>query len=203
MTFPLLKTIQFQPRLDMCVSTCLKIICDNQFSQIRISIKQFNLWCKYEGKFGGGVPLDKLREYLTPKLTDMKIDYNEKENINIDFLYKLREEGIYPLVVFHLRDYNKWKKNTKIEVFSDDEPNYHVLIVVDIDKEKQTLKVFDPLYDKYRKRKQEEPDNEGNYDEISYQNFYNYWTKEELIYPVIWLIKKEKQKVNKEQKTLS
>lgn len=200
MTFSLLKKIQFQPRLDMCVSTCLKIICDNQFSHISISIKQFNLWCKYEGKFGGGIPLEKLREYLVSRLLEKKIVYNEKENANIDFLYSLRKEGIYPLVVFHLIDYNKWKKKTKIEVYSDDEPNYHILIVVDIDKEREIIKVFDSLYDKYRKRESEE----DNYDEISFQDFYKYWTNKELIYPVIWLTKKEKkQKIDKEQKTLT
>ena len=172
MTFPLLKKYSFQPRLDMCVSTCLKIVCDNQFDDA-ISIRQFNLWCNYEGKSGGGIAIDRLKEYLYPKLIQKRIVYNDKENVNIDFLYNLRKIGIYPIVIFHLRDYNEWKKKGGIQVLGDDEPNYHNLIVVDIDKDKQKILLFDTMYDKYRKKENDE----DIYDEISYHDLYKYWAQ--------------------------
>ena len=147
------------------------------------------------------MPLEKLKGYLSPKLDQLGVDYNEKEHANIDFLHKLRTQGMLPLVVFHLRDYNKWKKKTRITVLSDDEPNFHVLMVVDIDKANEKIWLYDTLPDKFRKIKTER----DNYDEISFQEFYAYWVHEDLVYPVIWLSKQEKsnQKIDKTQKKLN
>ena len=113
-----------------------------------------------------------------------------KENANIAFLHNLRQQGIFPLVIFHLKDYNKWKKNRSTKVSGDDEPNFHVLIVVDIDKKNEKILLYDTLKDKFRKIKTEQ----DNYDEMSFQDFYNYWTKKDLVYPVIWFSEKEKQR---------
>ncbi len=198
MTFPLLSKKTWQPSSDMCVSASFKVMCDNQFGSTKISLSTLNKWCKYEGKYGGGIPLSKLREYLTPKLAQLGIIYNEDEQKNIDFLYNLRQEGIYPLVVFHLRDYNEWKKRGNIEVFSDGEPNLHVLIVVDIDKENEKIKIFDCWLDKYRIKNSEDDD----YDELSFRDFYSYWSDEGLIYPVFWLSQQAAQKINKHQSRL-
>ena len=203
MAFPLLKpkTYWKQPIKDMCVSTSLKVMFDNQFTSGTLSLSKLNSWCKYEGKYGGGIPLEKLKGYLSPKLNESSVDYNEKEHANIDLLYKLRTKGIFPLVVFHLKDYNKWKKKTGITVLSDDEPNFHVLIVVDIDKANEKILLYDTLDDKFRNIKTEH----DNYDRISFQNFYACWTHKDLVYPVIWLSKQEKsnQKIDKTQKKLN
>ena len=174
---------------------------DNQFTHVTLPLHKFNSWCKYEGKYGGGIPLEKLKRYLSPKLDELNVDYNEKEHVNIDFLHKLRTQGIFPLVVFHLKDYNKWKKKTRITVLSDDEPNLHVLIVVDIDKANEKILLYDTLHDKFRKIKTER----DNYDEISFQELYDSWTHKDLVYPVIWLSKQENsnQKVDKIQKKLN
>jgi hypothetical protein len=190
-----LKKVFFQPHGDLCVSTAIKNVIDSQFEPQSISLNKINSLCRYNGKYGSGIALDLLKEYLEPPLKKLKIQYNEGENLNIDFLADLLSKGIYPIICFHIKDYNQWKKNTHIVVEADSEVNYHVLIVVGVDKPNEKIFLFDTLRDKYKKY---ENDND-TYDELSFTIFYRYWAKEGLFYPAIWftpIIDKKQKKLN-------
>ena len=161
-----------QPACDMCLTTAVKIAVDNQFTK-GFSLKDINKSVRYEGKYQFGVSLDNFFEQNLDKLLNkLDIKCNFRENLKIDDLFKLLEQGTYPIVLFPLSKYNEWKKQTdEREVIGDDEPNLHALIVVGIDKEKETIQLFDTIPNKFKKY-----DNLSNlYDEISFFKFLSMW----------------------------
>ncbi len=196
---PFTKQPTFQPERAMCVSTAIKNVLDNQFTQNALGLKEINKLCKYDGIYQGGIPLEMLPDFLAKPLNILNIIYNFKENNKIDDLYDLLSQGIYPIVVFHLKDYNQWHNKRQTEVIGDNEPNYHVLIIVGIDKENQKILLFDTIHNKYKNYN----DLNNIYDEISFVKFLEYWVHKELIYPCIWFSpKKNKPEVSKNQKKI-
>ena len=66
------KSLQHQRRPDMCLPTAIKIVIDEQFEDLNISLKNINRWSGYDGKFGTGTSIDLLEEQLKPKTKLMK-----------------------------------------------------------------------------------------------------------------------------------
>lgn len=198
---PFTKRPTFQHERAMCVSTAIKNVLDNQFPQLDLGLKQINKLCKYEGKYQDGIALELLQELLLKPLSELNVIYNIKEHNTIDDLYNLLNQGIYPIIAFHLKDYNEWQSKKFTEVIGDNEPNYHVLVVIGIDKENQKIKLFNTIYNKFR----DYGDLTNMYDEISFVKFSQYWVHSELIYPCIWFESKKskKEQVSKNQSKLN
>ena len=139
MVFKEIKKEWTQPQPDQCVPTVIKTALDNQFAHLNIpSLSSIGSMCQYRNAYG--VPIDRLKTNLK-QLENMGIQFNEKEDANIDFLKSLLDQGSFPLILFHLRDYNKGKKGS-IEVDDDGEIDFHMVIIVGIDPQKQEVKVF-------------------------------------------------------------
>lgn len=178
MVFKDIKKLWTQPQPDQCVPTAIKTVLDNQFSQLNIpSLSSIGRMCQYRNAYGA--PIDKIKGNLK-QLESMGIQFHEKEEANIDFLKGLLEQGIFPMILFHLKDYNKWKRGSVV-VEGDDEIDFHMIIVVEVNPQKQEIRVFDTIHDRYKNYK-----NHEKYDTIIYQKVYSLWTSEDLIYPVFW-----------------
>jgi len=186
-----------QPTRDMCLTTAIKIVIDNQFAR-NLSLKDINNSCKYEGKYQYGVGIDNfLEQNLNKMLNKIGIMYHFKENLKIDDLFKLLEEGIYPIILFPLSKYNEWSEiKGEREVSEDGGTNTHALIIVGIDKEEEKIKMFDTVPNKFKNY----DDLINIYNEISFVKFLSFWLHENLIFPTLWftnIIKRRKS--NKEQ----
>ena len=195
---PFKKQPFWQPNDDMCVTTAIKNVIDNQFN-VPFPLSEANKLCKYNGKCRWGIAIDNLEIRLTKILKKMNIKYNWKEQLKIDDLYNLLEKGIYPIVIFHLSKYNKWAgKDDLREVSGDGELNLHFLIIVGIDKDSQKITIFDTLRNKFINY------GAGNlYKKIVFVKFLEAWVHKEFTYPAIWFSKIDKNgKINKEQTAL-
>lgn len=189
---PFRKKPFFQPARDMCLTTAVKNVIDNQFN-INLSLSAINKSCKYEGKYQWGVAIDNFLEQNINKILErVAIKYNFRENQKIEDLFQLLEtEKAYPIIFFPLSKSNEWTENTSLrEVSGDNEPNLHALIIVGIDKENETIQMFDTIHNKFR----EYSDLNSIYDEISFVKFLQYWLHSSLVFPAIWFLKKVKDK---------
>lgn len=180
----------FQHERAMCVGTAIKNVLDNQFPKSTLPLKEINRLCKYEGKYQTGVAIDGLRELLSEPLKKININFHFKENATRKDLFNLLEQGCYPIVAFHLRDYNEWQSNEETEVIGDDEPTLHVLVVVGVDEEKQIIKLFNTIHNKYK----DYSNLNEMYEEISFVRFNQCWVHSELIYPCFWFSSNQKVK---------
>lgn len=197
MVFKKLQKRWTQPEPLQCVPTAIKTVLTNQFPHLKVpSLKDIGKMCQYRQIYG--VSIERL-ELNMKKLEKIGIKFHLKEESNINQLKELLENNKYPLVLFHLKDYNSWK-DYSIEVETDDEISFHMVIVVGVNPQKKEVKVFDTLYHKYKNYKSSEI-----YDKINFQKFYKLWTTEELIYPVFWFseIPKIPKKGEKEQKRVN
>lgn len=196
---PFKKKPFFQPTEDMCVTAAIKNVIDNQFNTI-FPLSEANKLCKYSGKYRWGIAIDNLEQRLSKVLEKMKIKYNKQEKLKLDNLFELLKRGIYPIVIFPLAKYNEWMENDySREVFGDDEPSLHFLIIVGIDKEKKEILVFDTIKNKFV----EYNDLKRMYRKINYVKFLQFWVHEDLVYPAIWFSKiSPTKKLKRKEKTL-
>ncbi|RLG15066.1 MAG: hypothetical protein DRN71_02245 [Candidatus Nanohalarchaeota archaeon] len=191
------KTLTFQPEIDMCVSSCIKNVLDSQFHSKRYSLKKINKCLRYINCLGVGLDsINNLNELLNKD--KIYVFQKDEESNNIKSIERLIERKIYPIVIFPLKDYEKWK-NDKTRVYSDgDENTYHFLVVVGIDRKDEIVYVFDPIKNKYRDYDKEP------YDKITFSKFYNVWVHEEdILYPIIWFERKnDNLNIDPQQKTV-
>ncbi|MFW5983323.1 MAG: hypothetical protein ACOCQ4_02390 [bacterium] len=182
---PFIKRPFTQPEPAMCLPTAIKVVFDNQFPDKNISIRKINALCNYNGKYQYGVAAERIKDDLSPYLTkNHKLNVFFTEGNKISDLYALLERGIYPIVQFHLNDYHNWNDgDSETEIFSDDEPNLHSLIVVEINYPEERISLYDPIYNKYMNYS----DLDKIYKPISFLTFTRCWVSSTLHYPCIWL----------------
>lgn len=185
-----------QPQPDHCVPCCIKIMLDNQFTSTNNpSLSKISSMCKYRNAFGTSV--DRLKSNLKD-LESLRIKFNEKEESNIAFLEELLKNKCLPMILLDLDKY-LLKRDGNTIIRSDDDIIFHAVVVAFIDKQNEKIFIFDPLHNKYKKSKID--DKLNIYEELSYQELYDLWVNEALIYPVYWFTKIQ-NKLDKFQKRL-
>lgn len=162
----------------LCVPTCIKNIVDNQFNNINLSRSLINKWCYFRGNTQDILGLDALEEYFAPKLLKNKnLAFQQLQPGRLIDITKLIEQKIFPVIVFKLEDYNKWKTNTHIEVEIAGSTTYHAMLVCGFDSDKEIIYLYDPLYDRYNKDKYKSQNQADIYDKLSYLKFSQFWDK--------------------------
>lgn len=96
MVFIELKQPWHQPEPHVCVPTVLKVLFENQFNKVSLSIRQWKNRTACD-QFGV-VPYTAIRDLEEWLITDYKITVNEKANCSLEQLDSLLSRGILPFI---------------------------------------------------------------------------------------------------------